>query len=93
MVEDGESIAGVHGTASGQPIFAVDEDDVSVHSDAGHGARKVFVSQTPSVQVVLTTQEKLELVKPMLLPYMLPLFLVYVFEYIINAVSSILAIT
>jgi battenin len=91
--EDGDSIAGFHGTTSGQPIFAVDEDDVSVHSDAGHGARKVFISQTASVQVILTTQEKIALVKPMLLPYMLPLFLVYVFEYIINAVSLILPIT
>jgi battenin len=93
MVEDGDSIAGVHGRTSRQPIFAVDEDDVSVHSDAGHGARKVFIAQTPSVQVTLTTQEKIALVKPMLLPYMLPLFLVFVFEYIINAVSLVLPIT
>ena len=76
-----------HGQAQGQPIFAVDEDDASRHSEEGHGARKVFISQAPRAQVVLTAQEKIALAKPMILRYMLPLFLVFAFEYIINAVS------
>ncbi|GHJ86734.1 hypothetical protein NliqN6_3136 [Naganishia liquefaciens] len=84
----GDDAAAADDARSGHPIFAVDvgEDEVSLHSDQdGHGARKVFISHAPRAQVVLTAQEKLTLVKPMLLRYMLPLFLVFAFEYIINA--------
>lgn len=39
-------------------------------------------------QVYLTTREKVDLVKPLLLRFMLPLFAVYVEEYVINSVST-----
>lgn len=90
MGEDEDAASGIHQTVTGQPIFAVDEDGVSVHSDIGNGARKIFVSHAALDQVVLATQEKIALVKPMLLRYMLPLFLVFAFEYIINAVGPII---
>lgn len=37
----------------------------------------------------LSTQEKLTLLKPLLLRYMLPLFMVYAEEYMINSVSLV----
>lgn len=88
MIEDDYVPFGSHGSAGQQAIFAVDEDDVSVHTDFdGHQTRKVAL-ENPFREVVLTVQEKIDLAKPMVLRYMLPLFLVFAFEYIINAVST-----
>lgn len=38
--------------------------------------------------MVLTTRDKIELVKPLVIRFMLPLFAVYVEEYVINSVSQ-----
>jgi battenin len=84
VIDDEYATPAIHGSSGGQPIFAVDDDDV--REDDQH-ARKVAVPM--SGEVVLSMQEKADLVKPMVLKYMLPLFLVYAFEYIINAVSSV----
>lgn len=85
VIDDEHAAPGMYRSTGHDPIFAVDEDDLSVDEAAQH-ARKVAVA-FPS-EVVLTMQEKTELVKPMVLRYMLPLFLVYAFEYIINAVRT-----
>lgn len=87
IIEDEYTTPGTHGSSGHQPIFAVEEDEVSVHED-DHHSRKVAVSSSLG-EVVLTTQEKIDLAKPMVLQYMVPLFLVYAFEYIINAVSRV----
>jgi len=42
------------------------------------------LGQPPKVPVFLTARDKWRLVKPMIVKYMLPLFLVYTFEYTIN---------
>lgn len=84
LIDDEYAAPGMHSSTGHQPIFAVDEEDV--HED-DQQARKVAVPMPG--EVVLTMQEKIDLVKPMVLKYMLPLFLVYAFEYIINAVRSV----
>ncbi|KIY68113.1 batten's disease protein Cln3 [Cylindrobasidium torrendii FP15055 ss-10] len=63
----------LHTTVPYQPLgnADVDEDDESTIA-------------APLRVVHLTWNDKLELVKPLLLRYMLPLFCVYLFEYIIN---------
>jgi len=43
-----------------------------------------LLGQPPKVPVFLTAGDKWRLVKPMIFKYMLPLFLVYTFEYTIN---------
>ncbi|KAJ9098490.1 hypothetical protein QFC19_006357 [Naganishia cerealis] len=74
-----------HGTIAQQPIFAADDDDdLSIHTEFDGHARKVILPSAAVYEVVLSTQEKIELVKPLVLKFMLPLFLVYAFEYIIN---------
>lgn len=45
-------------------------------------------SGTKMAQVRLTTQEKLDLIKPLVLRFMFPLFAVYVEEYVINSVRD-----
>ncbi len=62
-----------------EPIFVTD-DDASEVSIPMEGPTKV--DDKP-----LSLQEKIELAKPLLMKYMLWLFLVYVFEYVINSVG------
>ncbi|KAJ9094478.1 hypothetical protein QFC21_006017 [Naganishia friedmannii] len=83
-------------TGSGRhAIFTVDDDDDGGEDEdednddddlSAHIARKVKLPPVPlhAEDATLSTEEKIELVKPLLLRYMLPLFLVYAFEYIIN---------
>lgn len=64
------------------PISADDvetgiDDDVSTQDDTE-------ISVEPKATAGLSAADKLRLVKPMLLKYMLPLFCVYTFEYTIN---------
>ena len=72
-----------------EPIFAADDDASEVSFPAysedqeNHSARKVDLPD----EIILTTQEKIELVKPLVFRYMFWLFAVYVFEYVINSVS------
>lgn len=46
-------------------------------------------SGSKTAQVRLTTQEKLDLIKPLVIRFMLPLFAVYVEEYVINSVRHL----
>jgi battenin len=87
IIDDGYTSPGTHSSSGFQPIFVAEDDDVSVHQD-DHHSRKVALT-IPLGEVVLTTREKIALAKPMVLRYMVPLFLVYAFEYIINAVSRL----
>lgn len=41
----------------------------------------------PVPKVWLSTRDKINLIKPLILPYMLPLCVVYIEEYVINSVS------
>lgn len=65
------------------PIFAADDDASEVDFPA-EAPRKVDLP----IHTGLTFADKFELVKPLVFKYMLWLFLVYVFEYIINTVSD-----
>jgi battenin len=71
-----------------EPIFAADDDasEVSIPQESedygAHNSRKLDLP----TEVILTTQEKIELVKPLVMRYMFWLFAVYVFEYVINSV-------
>ena len=71
-----------------EPIFAADDDasEVSIPRESedygSHHPRKLDLPN----EVILTTQEKIELVKPLVMRYMFWLFAVYVFEYVINSV-------
>lgn len=77
-----------------EPIFAADDDasEVSFPGDDGMSASHDGTSARKVVlhgEVVLTTKEKLALVKPLVFRYMFWLFAVYVFEYTINSVSQL----
>ncbi|KAF8128846.1 CLN3 protein-domain-containing protein [Boletus edulis] len=62
------------------------EEDPDIHAvEVAEG--DTLLGQPPKVPVFLTAGDKWRLVKPMVLKYMLPLFLVYTFEYTINQVS------
>ncbi|KAF8452454.1 batten's disease protein Cln3 [Boletus edulis BED1] len=59
------------------------EEDPDIHAvEVAEG--DTLLGQPPKVPVFLTAGDKWRLVKPMVLKYMLPLFLVYTFEYTIN---------
>jgi battenin len=65
--------------ANYEPIFVADDDasEISIPLEV----------PTKVDQKALSSRQKIELVKPLLLRYMLWLFLVYVFEYVINSVG------
>ncbi|KAG8216002.1 hypothetical protein J3R82DRAFT_7994, partial [Butyriboletus roseoflavus] len=62
------------------PLPEEDPDIAAVEVAEGD----TLLGQPPKVPVFLTAGDKWCLVKPMILKYMLPLFLVYTFEYTIN---------
>jgi battenin len=86
------TIMGHHEVDSYQPIFATD-DDVSEVSIPGEDEEETYGRASMSrkvdlpTEIILTTREKIELVKPLVMRYMFWLFAVYVFEYVINSVS------
>ncbi len=64
-----------------QPIFVADDDASEVDMPVG--------AETKVDEPVLSFPRKMELAKPLIMRYMLWLFLVYVFEYIINSVRGL----
>jgi len=62
------------------PLPEEDPDTLVVEVTEGD----TLLGQPPKVPVFLTARDKWRLVKPMIFKYMLPLFLVYTFEYTIN---------
>jgi len=74
-----------------EPIFAADDDasEVSIpRQSEEYGSEYHPRKLDLPTEVILTTQEKIELVKPLVMRYMFWIFAVYVFEYVINTVSS-----
>ena len=67
-------------TDAGIAPSAVDPTSVTLSLGLEHEERD------KPIEIHLTTEEKLALVKPLVLRFMLPLFAVYVEEYVINSV-------
>lgn len=79
------------GSAAYQPLATEDaegsgEGGASPERRASSGSIEDVVIKRP--KVYLSPQDKLNLLKPLVLPYMLPLCFVYVEEYIINSVGE-----
>lgn len=73
--------------AKGQAYQAVPTDpdgDMITEAPLASEPRK-----SGKTSVYLTTSEKLALIRPLILRYMLPLCAVYIEEYVINSVSSV----
>lgn len=70
---------------------AIPNTDLDEHTtdDLDEDTAPMLDNELPATRLVhLTTADKLRLARPLVFPYMIPLFLVYAAEYIINTVSS-----
>lgn len=92
LLDGGSSVGG---SSAGYAPVSTTEDDVHKDADetaeADPDADEITQDQTPptltespEIKVRLTFEEKLSLLRPMLLPYILPLVTVYFAEYTIN---------
>ena len=64
------------------------QDELGSAEGLEGGGVTLSVSLEPDEHVRLSTADKVALVKPLVIRYMLPLFAVYVEEYVINSVSA-----
>ncbi len=79
---------GFDGEGAGyDPVFVVDDDasEISMPVDTPRKVGSGMGSGSGMTSVVLTWKKKVDLVKPLVLRYMVWVFLVYAFEYTINS--------